>query len=299
LTCPSPKRTIDGEAAETRGMNKIRELRSKAGLGLDEVADAVGVDVVEIALAEHGVGMVRFDLGISIARVLDVHPGELFPGVRDLIDEINALGEDEMREAMLEPTRAQALSGAGLDPDLMPWYAIVRLKSGNERRYYVTSSEAKRIRQALAGPRGDGFLCFLADCRHVLLRLDAVADVRFTNRASYAPFDSEESAYEVVMISGLSPRPERIEVAPDGGVDGDGPRPFAELLDLAAAGTSAAPSFVTVGAEDGDERYVSVDLVEALEVPVGVVNPAIYDDGGGCGSKGAGGLAEMEVLGRA
>jgi len=298
LTCPPPKPTIEGEAAETQRMNKIRELRSKAGLGLDEVADAVGVDVVEIALAELGVGLVRFDLGISIARVLDVHPGELFPGVRDLIDEINALGEDEMREAMLEPSRAEALSSAGLDPDLLPWYAIVRFKSGNERRYYVTSSEAGRIRQSLAGPRGGPFVRFLADCRHILLRLDAVADVRFTNRASYAAFDSEESAYEVVMVSGLNPRPERIEVTPDGGDDGDGPRPFAELLEV-AAGDSGAPSFLMMGGDDGEDRYVSVDLVEALEVPVGVVNPSIYDDGGGRAAQGAAGLAEMEVMGRA
>jgi len=280
-------------------MNKIRELRNKAGLGLGEVADAVGADLAEIALAEMGVGLIRFELGMSIARVLEAHPGELFPEARDLIEEINSLDEDEMREAMLEPGRAAAIASAGLDPDIMPWFAIVRLKSGNERRYFVSSSEAKRIKEALGKPRGASFVNFLSDCRHILVRPDSVAEIRFTNSASYAPFSSDESAFEVVLVSGASPRPERLDVMPDGGDDGEGARPFADLLEAAATlRPEEMPAFVCLCTDEGEDRFVAVDMVEVIEIPVGVVIPSIYGEAAE-GNPEAGGLAGMEVMGNA
>lgn len=280
-------------------MNRIRELRNKAGLGLGDVADAVGADLAEIALAEMGVGLIRFELGMSIARVLGAHPGEVFPGMGAFIDEINSLNEDEMREAMLEPQRAAAIADAGLDPDILPWYVIMKLRSGNERRYFVSSAEARRIKDFLGKPRGPVFVNFLSDCRHVLLRPETVAEVSFTNSASYAPFSSDESAFEVVLVSGASPRPERLDVTPDGGDEGEGPRPFAELLDTSAKGKpEEIPAFVCLCTDAGEDRFVAMDLVEVIEIPVGVVIPSIYGELLG-GEHESGSLACMEVMGTA
>jgi len=257
-------------------VNRISEYRQRAGLELHDVAAAAGLDEIEVAMAERGIDLVHFDVVVALAEALDAHPGELFPGMAAHFDSIQeSEAEGGLRDEMLAPEKSSAFLLAGIDPDIASWYVIVSLRSGNERRYRVSSLERENIRNELAlGEGAEGFLTFISDCRSVAISKSAISELRITNSASYAPFSSHESAFRVVILSPRSPRPEIIAVEPDGGVDGAGPRPFADFVEAARNGKLPA-SFLLME-EDGDEVYIGIDRVEAIEIPLGVLMPDLY-----------------------
>lgn len=269
-------------------------------MDVQDMASLAGLDEMEAALAERGIGLVHYDVVTALAEALGAQPSDLYPGMDEHFDRIDASERDEsIRDEMLSPERSVALLMAGIDPDISSWYAIVRLKSGNERRYRVSSTERENIRSELAfAGNPNGFIAFAADCRTVLVRREAIAEVKITTAASYAPFSSRESAYKVVIVSPRSPRPEEMEVVPDGGEDGDGPRPFSDFVAAAQQG-GEIPGFILLE-EDGDEVYVAIDRLEAMEIPMGVLMPGLYgEDGQGHGGKRPETLEEMEPAGKA
>lgn len=282
-------------------MNRIAEYRKRAGLDLDDAAEIVGIDVAELALVERGIGLAHFDIILAIASVFDTEPENLYPAAADHIRwaEDAQVDEEGLRLHLLDPERSSALMTAGIDPDLASWYAIVKLKSGNERRYRVSSAEKDRIRDDLcASVSCDGYLLFHADCRNVAIRRSAIAELRFTNSASYAPFSSHESAFNVVIVSPRSPRPETIRVMPDGGEDGKGPTPFTDFMEAAREGQESSRFLLLE--EDGDEHFIGIDMLEAMEVPVGVMMPDIYLDGAEFGEVNlVEGLESMRPMGEA
>lgn len=247
-------------------------------MDIQDLADIVGIDVVEVAMAERGIGLTHYDTVAAMASVLDLEPEDLYPTLAEHFQAIEmAEDEDTVRAQMLAPDRSAAFLMAGIDPDLEFWYAIVKLKSGNERRYRVSSVERGRMREELASmDTTEGWLLFMADCRSVAVRSSAIAEVHFTDTASYAPFSSRESAFKIVIVSPRSPRPETIKVSPDGGVDGEGPRPFAAFLEAAREGRATMRFLVL---EDGaEESFVGIDMLELMEVPLGVLLPDLYAD---------------------
>lgn len=276
-------------------MNRIRELRRKAGLDIDDVADAIDEDYLTVAIAEMGADLVHIDVAEGIAGVLDVGLEELFPNARHVLSEISSIPDDELEEFLL--SRAEELAAAGIDPDPTTWYAILRLQSGNEMRYRISSAVKDRIRDALLGPGATGFFSFLADCRHVLVRAEAIRDLRFVDHAHYEPFSSGHAAWDIVLVSCASSRPEVIKVRPEGTDDWKGRRPFSDLLS-AATGAHPMPSFLELAA-DGCERYVRLDHVELLEIPMGIVMPMVYADEVEVADGLGGGLEGMAPLGRA
>lgn len=263
---------------EALDVNRISEYRHHAGMDIDDMASRAGLDVMEVALAERGIGLVHYDVVIALADALDAHPGELYPSLSQHFREIEASEEGgDFRNEMLSPERSSALLMAGVDPDISYWYVIVKLKSGNERRYLLSSSERENIRSELAATEdSEGFLVFNADCRNVAIRKSAIAELQITNAASYASFSSRESAFKVVIVSPRSPRPETIAVVPDGGEDGRGPRPFKAFMDAARSG-KATSKFLLLE-DDGDEIFIGIDRLEVLEVPLGVLMPDLYGE---------------------
>lgn len=280
-------------------MNRISELRQRAGFDIGDVADIVGIDVIELALAERGIGLTHFDVVVAMAGLFEADPADLYPSVAAQFHSIQDPEDGDMRAQMMEPERSSALVLAGIDPDIASWYAIVKLKSGNERRYRVSSAERARIRSDLTdNDATDGYLLFYADCRNVAVRRSAISELHFTNTASYAQFSSHESSFDVVIVSPRSPRPETISVVPDGGDDGDGARPFFDFLEAAREG-KATMKFLLM--EDGDdERFIGIDMLELMEIPVGVTMPDLYTgDAEPALPDPAAGLEKMEVMGQA
>lgn len=278
-------------------MNRIGQLRQVAGMDLQDVADIVGIDVLEASMAERGIGLTHYDLVVAIADCLEVRPSDLYPDVGDRLEALEALPDTEdLRDAMMDSANADALRLAGIDPDVAVWYAIVTLQSGNERRYRLPSIEKERLLDVLtdAADRND-WLVFAADCRTVVARKAAITEIRFVNRASYAAFSSRESAATVVLVSPRSPRPQEIVVRPD---EGDDHRPFGSFVASAAQGEELQ-KFLLIE-DDGEQKLMSVASIELMEIPVGVLVPELYGDGpldmdGGDGDS----LEQMEVMGEA
>ncbi|NTF17581.1 helix-turn-helix transcriptional regulator [Agrobacterium rubi] len=297
-------------------MNKFHQIRKALRLDLVTAAGKAGIDEMQLALFEHGMGWIAIGTAYRLAAILEVPVGQVFPLLRDVFAKAELLDDEAERlELVFKPENREILAQSGIDPDRMAWYAIFQLKSGNERRYFLTSTEYRRMRQEmLHSETSDGFLTFHSDCQNVILRKAAIASVRFTNDASYAWFRSTERDFVITVVSNVSPRPVKMEVPPDGRPDGNGPRPFAELL-AAARGEHPVvppdspetarpqpdmPAFFSL-LDDPDETIVSFDGIEVIEIPCGVLMPDLYDEDEEYaeGHEGGESLKTMEMLGEA
>jgi transcriptional regulator with XRE-family HTH domain len=291
-------------------MNKFYQIRKALRLDLVTVAGRVGIDEMQLALFEQGMGWIPVSMAHRLAEVVEVPVGQIFPLLRDVF-EASAANDDEDRfGSIYAPQNREVLIQSGIDPDRKAWFVIVQLKSGNERRYFLTSMEFMRVRaEMLASQDTKGFLTFHSDCQNVILRKSAIASMKFTTDASYAWFRSHERDFVVTVVSDASPRPVKMEVTPDGAPDGKGPRPFADLLasargELAEEGKEARdndlPPFLSL-LEDKDETIVSFDGIEAIEIPCGILMPHLYEDDEDYSDGRSGGesLNAMEVMGEA
>jgi transcriptional regulator with XRE-family HTH domain len=240
-------------------MNEIRQLRKKAGL-----------DMREIALAEKGIGHIRLDTARAICDSLNASLSSLFPDLRDVLDALPDATDDDLRAALMAPKTAEALLAGGLDPDDMRWFAVVKTQSGNEMKYLLSSPEMKYVVGVLHQPQTK-FIRFSSDCRQIILKLDAIADFRLTTSTSYAPFSSRESAFEVKVFWSNGDRPERVEVATERSRSGG-------CEHIMTGRGEDVPAFVSLTMEDGDTRFIATDAIDAIEIPIGVVMPAIYLD---------------------
>jgi hypothetical protein len=291
-------------------MNKFHQIRKALRLDLASVAGRVGIDEMQLALFEHGMGWLPVSVAYRLANVVEVPIGQIFPLLRDIFDAAEEQDDDKQLEAIYAPQNRSALIQSGIDPDRDAWFAIVQLRSGNERRYFLTSMEFARLRaDIMASEDTKGFLTFHSDCQNVILRKSAISSIRFTTDASYAWFRSHERDFVLTVVSDACPRPVKMEVTPDGYPDGNGPRPFADLLssargDVAPEGEpprdNDLPPFLSL-IENEDETIVSFDGIEVIEIPCGVLMPHLYEDDEifAEGRDGSESLKSMEMMGEA
>jgi len=276
-------------------VNRLNALRKSAGLSRSNLAEIMGVDFLEIALAERGIGHVPFLFVMNVAEVLECTPQELFPALAAHFAGLDpeAMSDNQLREVLLSDENAKAFSEAGIDPDIARWFVIVKLKSGNERRYPVSSIERDKIMQTLTSGSDMPFILFMSDCRMVAIKISSISELSFRNHASYAYFSSEESATKVVLVSERSPRPETV-IADPSGIFGSG---FSDFMGAAMANEQRK---FFVFAEDAGETLMNIDLVEAIEVPMGLLVPDLYeDDLPQTGSQVSETLEDMSVMGTA
>ena len=273
-------------------MNKYHQLRKATRIDLATAANKAGIDEIQLALFENGIGWIHVGTAFNLCDVIETPASEVFPLLKDVFEATSGMEKEEDRQSRIfAPENRQVLLESGIDPDIRPWFATVRLKSGNERRYFLTSMEYERMRSILVGAEtSEGFLTFHSDCQNVILRLSAVASVRFSNDASYAYFASHERDFVVTVVSDLSPRPVTMVVSADGGPDGDGPRPFSMMLSCACGElvvekrddrpeVGSLPPFLSVMDEGFSETIINFDGVEVIEIPCGVIMPELYQDG--------------------
>lgn len=260
-------------------MHKFTAIKQTTDFDSRALADQIGVDVVTLHMFEHGLAPIAFETAMVLCEVLDVLAEDMFPNVAEIINlgqELNA--EAEMQALFFDPPNRMALLNACIDPDLRDWIMVVTLRSGIERRYRMLSQERDKMKALMAGARNsDGFFCFYADCQQVLLRKSAVSEISFVPGASYAAFSSRERSQVVTLVSEGDKRPELVGVNPDGGRDGEGPQPFAELISAANSG-EPLPPFFQVEDDREEERFVSINGLEVLEIPMGVIFPDIYQE---------------------
>lgn len=271
-------------------MNKFHLLRKAVGLDLAVAASKVGIDEMQLALFEQGIGWIHVTTAFRMSEAIETPLGAIFPLLKDLFASIEGITDDRERQAILfADDMKEILMQSGIDPDHRAWFAVLQLNSGNERRYYLTSMEYKRLRdEVLHATTSDGFLTFHSDCQNIILRKSAISSIRFCNNASYAYFASHERDFILTVVSEASPRPVKLQVTPDGWPKGQGARPFAELLAAARGDLTFAegesepkpavfPAFFTLN-DQPDETIVSFHGLEVIEIPCGVIMPELYED---------------------
>jgi hypothetical protein len=259
-------------------MTKLTALKEISEFDSAMLADTTGIDIVTVNMVEYGRIPVHYDHADAMCQAMDVPMTEMFPSIGEILTLADTLDSNaEVQALFFEPANRMALRSAGLDPDLRDWIMIVDLRSLNERRYRLASTEMDRIRNELVSAKdANGYICFYSDCRQVILRKEAISEVQFVSGASYAQFSSRERAFAATMIFEGSARPQVVGLHPDGGENGEGAHPFGTLLDAAVNGRDLPPFFRVETEGDNEERYVSVHGLEALEIPMGVLFPEIY-----------------------
>jgi hypothetical protein len=259
-------------------MTKLTAMKEISDCDTSTLADSTGIDVVTIHMVEHGIAPAHYDIADALCEAMDVTMQDMFPSLSEILSMADALdNEAEVQEFFFDPANKMAIRSAGLDPDLRDWIMIVELRSGNERRYRVSSMEKERIWSELVSAKdANGYICFYSDCQQVIIKKKSFSEVSFTVGASYAQFNSRERAYAATMVFEDSSRPEIVGLEPDGGEDGEGDHPFANLLDAALNGRDLPPFFMVETDGDHEERLVSIHGLEVLEIPMGVLFPEIY-----------------------
>lgn len=281
-------------------MNRFKTFRKASRMDMQTAANRAGVDVMQIALFENGMGLMPVDVAYRLSEVVEQSMSDLFPLLKDVFAAMDKVDEEEAKqELMFAPANRPVLVESGIDPDPKAWFAVVSLKSGNERRYFLTSMEYERIRhEMLHCEDAEGYLTFHSDCQNVILKKSAIHTVRFSNNASYAWFASHESDFFITTVSDACPRPVKMLATPDGRETDD--RPFAELFQAARGEGGKMPPFFSMS-DDPDEVVISFDQIEVVEIPCGVMMPDLYDEAEEFAEGRSTGdtLRSMEMMGRA
>lgn len=257
-------------------MSRYLAYMKAADMNIFEIAKVVEVDVLEVSMAVNNIGLANFDVVASIANALSCEVADLYPEIAETIEIIDEEGktEGEARQLMTSEEHARNLMSVGIDPDLDRPFAIIRLKSGNERRYRMCSIERDKLQTAVADAKDtNGFFVFQADCRAVVVRKASIADVVFRDQASYARFSTEENGDRITVVFSDFARPEDIIVPPD--QIEDDCHPLTDIVEAALDGEVLRP-FINIK-EDGDDMYVSIDRMELMEIPLGLITPRLYE----------------------
>lgn len=263
-------------------MNTFRAMIKESSLRYGDVARILGLDVASVIQFGLKVGFISLDTCMAICNLLDVSFFDLFPTLDDMRPQLSedAQLEDELPfvYAMFEKRENHPkILACGIDPDLRSWYVAIHLTSGVERRYRLSSVEKNRLDNAMSSARDTkGYFVFHADCQTIILRRSAVQDVRFSNAMSYAQFSSDERAFAATVVLPNSPFPAVTGmVADDSGPGGHG-SPLYDLIHIARSGGDL-PAFIRLP-EDEELRFLQIENMEVLEIPVGLTIPFFYED---------------------
>lgn len=260
-------------------MPNLTAMKEISGFDSQMLVNSTGIDIVTIHLVEQGLVPVHYTNAEAMCQAMEVELKDMFPSVSEIFALADALDSDEeVHELFNEPANRMALRSAGLDPDLRDWIMILDLQSGNERRYRISSMELATIRdRVLSSKDASGYICFYADCQQIIVKKSAIVEIKFVDGASYASFSSRERAYSATMVFDMCSRPETVTLRPDGGEDGNGDAPFSNLMNAALNGHDLPPFFKVCTQDDSEERIVSIHGLEALEIPMGILFPQIYE----------------------
>lgn len=263
-------------------MNEFKRLKLGTEFDNGMIASLAGVDVAIINLFEMQLGIIDFNTAITICNVLDVTFFDMFPAFAHLAPGSAHETEDKdwdefAMEIFEDETHRASLIANGLDPDMRPWFAHVYLKSGNDRRYRLSSLEMARMQFEMSTAENvEGYFVLYADCQNIIIKRSALASVRFTNSLSYAPFSSEERGLAMTLVSSSFTRPKEVGVLPDNPEEGAHGRPLLTLIEKARTNAPLQP-FIRLP-EDNDARFVNIEEFEVIEIPLGLTVPGFYDE---------------------
>ncbi len=284
-------------------MNTFRATIKAGALRYEDVARMLGLDVATLIQFGLKVGFINLETCMAICNVLDISFFDMFPSLDDLRPELSEDAEidEEFRHiyGIFEKTEHHPrLLACGIDPDVRPWYVAIHLTSGVERRYRLSSVEKNRLDNAMTSATDTkGYFVFHGDCQTVILRRSAVQDVRFSNAMSYAQFSSDERAFAATVVLPNSPFPAVTGMTADDPGPGGHGTPLYDLISTARAGGDL-PAFIRLPEED-ELRFLQIENMEVLEIPVGLTIAGFYDDDEDEGQEVPETLLLMEAMGTA
>lgn len=261
-------------------MNRFKELRKEKSLTVESIAKTIGIDEATLFLFELHAGHIHIDIALSLCSYMDISFFELFPDLNDLSPGENEEGEDEMSvvlDLMRNVENRVRFYANGIDPDSRNWFVLLRLRSGVERRYRLNSPEKQYLEEMLTSEdTSNPFIVFTGDCRTIILKRNAVLDVRFSNAMSYAQFSSLESAYSALIVYENMQVPKSFPLTCDDLSEQGHGQPLGALIQKAREG-GPLPSYLRFP-DDEDECLINIETFELMEIPVGATIPFLYMD---------------------
>lgn len=275
-------------------VNRLKNITKDSGLSRKDLAEVVGIDELELAMAERGIGHTHLDVIFDLASVLDCQPQDIYPGLIVPLAGIDMSSADTSaaERHFLSAEIRRILLRDGIDPDMRRWFMSVKLFSGSKTNYLISSPAKELIEQCLHNCGEDEFIVFISDCRTIAIRLAALAEISFSNDASYAGFSSERMSESITIVTREVPHP-RVHQARPGEVCAKSVVEF-----IQSANEGKAKQFLMVEQYD-EQKFLGVKGLEVIEVPFSVlIEDILLDSNRGERSK-FNDLKEMTVCGSA
>lgn len=253
--------------------NRVKEFRKKLNLSQGELAEKAQTSQQQIQRLEAGVQVPRIDLATRLAKVFKLPVETLFP-----------------------PSE-EPFAGPSIDPDPAVHFLKVRLLSGVEHVFPISSMDRDTLRGYLAmgdhselHPSGR-FFCFNSQQWAVAINIESLAFAHFLfEPAVMVPPEPKVSAkdvsFEVQVYLNRCPEPMKFTVNPDRvdqleAMEGESEefscddcqvQRFFEYID------AGYTSFVDIEDSDGEEIVFQVKHLDLVLIPLVVCTPALYED---------------------
>jgi transcriptional regulator with XRE-family HTH domain len=269
--------------------NKIKQFRIKKGLSILELSQLAKLSQYQHLVYESGVHLIPIPYAELYCIALKVDFDKLFPGFKKIVKNIS---RDEildfLAKAQYNENDSSLLASIGLQADPRNWTLKMQLSSGVTLWRSVPAEAASVLQNAIRNT----FERLVIDTMHSRVVLDKnnleVIQLFYDPSALFAvPIRSDEEIEdgpnpdnrEVVAYTRRDPLPLRftMDVVPY-----DDPEESNELQDLLLdveieEGTDCRSSEYAFMDEDGDDVWINRDALAVLEIPLGMVEPAIYN----------------------
>ncbi len=253
--------------------NRVKEFRKKLNLSQAELAEKALTSQQQIQRLEAAIQVPRIDLATRLSKVFKVPVETLFPP------------SDE------------PYAGPPVDPDPVVHLIKVRLTSGVEDVFPISSMERERLRQNIfCSSHGDlepmnRFFCFDSNEFSIAINLDSLAYVHFLFEPAIMvdpepPLSVRDFSFDIQVYLNRCPDPIKVTVNPDradqhevmeGEAEGFGDDDCQVQRFLESLEGGYAP-FVDIEDNDGEEIVFQVKHLDLVMVPLVVCNPPLYED---------------------
>jgi putative transcriptional regulator len=253
--------------------NRVKEFRRKLNLSQAELAERALTSQQQIQRLEAAVQVPRIDLATRLSKVFRVPVETLFP------------------------QSEEPYAGLPVDPDPAVHFLKVRLLSGVEQVFPISSMDRDTLRGYLTmGDHGEPhpsgrFFCFNSQQCAVAINIESVAYAHFLFEpaimvAPEPPVSAKDVSFDIQVYLNRCPEPIKITVNPDRAdqnevMEGEAEgfscedcqvQRFLEYLD------AGYTPFVDIEDSDGEEVVFQVKHIDLVMVPLVVCNPSLYED---------------------
>lgn len=254
--------------------NRIKHYRTKLNLSQSELAARVGTSQQQIQRFEAGVLAPRIDVATKLAEALKISLPRLFPVSK-------------------EPSE-----GVPIDPDPSLNSIVVKLKSGLEQRFVISSMDKSRLKHSLRSSETEEWsarrqmFCFNSGGDSVVLNLASVVFVRFYFDAplpaleAQEPEDEDEIFKATFYLNG-SPEPLVIDFEPDTVSLQAFSEPQGSKLRESDAQIQAFlfsidcgfDTFLELSDSDGEEIILNAEGIDLARFPLFLCTPGLIEEG--------------------